>query len=184
MLLSDVMEEIIEKAPHTLSPQSIVRKINQVRDKLIRTYGRDVVPYRMDIQEGLAEYPWPYSPGSIVNVLVDGVRYPYGQFNARQGRYFYILTGTIGIYPTPTKDIEQGLTIFHKKTLTPLTLNDMNAEIGFDPDYDMLVVYGVLTDITSGNVAAEYKAKYEDILSDYLRANTEPEAYQIQVVDW
>lgn len=174
MLLSEAYEEIMEKVEGYPSPESIIRKINQARNRLIRTYGTDLVPYRMDLNAGQADYPWPYSPGSISHVLVDGKRYPLGQSQNHASRYFYMLAGVIGIYPTPEKSIPQGLTIFHKKTLTPLTLNDMNAEVGFDPDYDMLLVYGVLN----------MQEQYDLLLSDYLRASKSPEPYQIQVVEW
>lgn len=185
MLLSEAVEEILEKAPNYLSMPSLIRKINTVRNQLLRTYGKEVVPYRMDINAGSAEYPWPLPPGSIAYVLVDGHKWPMGQLNAASpSHYYYLLAGTIGLYPVPQEAILQGLTIFYKKTLVPLSVGDLNAEVGLDPDYDNLVVYGVLKDITSGAQAAEYAARYEAALNDYLRTATSPEAYQIQLGEW
>jgi hypothetical protein len=185
MLLSEAVDEVLEKSPAKFPMQSIIRKIDQVRNRLLRMYGKDIVPYRFDLLEGQAEYPWPLPMGAITNVLVQGVKYDFGQLNAYgRSRYYYFLNSSIGIYPTPAETIPEGVTVFYKRTLAPLTVNDLNGEVGFDTDYDMLVVYGALKDIAKGNEAAEYSSKYDDLLSDFLRAGTTPEPYQIQVGDW
>ncbi len=185
MLLNDLVEEIQEKAPNFLSMTSIIRKINTVRGQLLRMYGTDVVPLQMDLLTGQALYPWPYPAGSITNVLVNEVSYPMGQLNAlTKARYYYLMSGAIGLYPVPEGDVPQGLTVLYKKSMAPLGLGDLDADVGFDQDYDMLIAYGALKDITNGNAAVEYAAKYGAMLDDYLRASTSPEAYQIPEVRW
>lgn len=185
MLLNELIEEIQEKAPNYLSLQSIIRKINSERGQLLRLYGTDVVPMQMDLLAGQGVYPWPYPAGSIQHVLVSGVAYPMGQLNSlSKAKYYYFLAGSIGIYPVPEVTETQGLTILYKKSLVPLSLNDLDADVGFDPDYDMLIAYGVLKDITNGSTSVEYTAKYGAMLDDYLRASTSPEAYQIPEVRW
>lgn len=182
MLLSEAVEEIQEKAPNFLSMQSIIRKVSNVRNQLVRIYGKEVVPMRMDLLAGVPVYPWTLPAGSIVNVLVNGVTYPFAQLNSpSRAKYYYLMAGSIGLHPAPTESDQQGLTILYNKTLVPLTINDLNAEIGFDMDFDMLVVYGVLKDMNAGN---EFAIKYTDMLNDYLRASTSPEAYQIPEVTW
>lgn len=188
MLLIEAVEEIQEKSTNYLSMESIVRKVNSARNQLIRQYGQEIVPYQMDLLEGIGSYPWSLPQGSIHTVLVDGVKWPFAQANQMVGsRYYYFIAGSIGLYPVPTENVERGLTILYNKTLAPLTVNDLNAELGFDMDYDMLIVYGVLKDMTIGSESAEYSIKYESMLNDYLRAtsNATPEAHTIITgVEW
>lgn len=185
MLLSEAIEEIQEKAPNYLSIESIIRKINTVRNQLIRIYGTEIVPMQMDLLEGVPTYPWKLPQGSISHVLVNGSEYPLSQLNAlTKSRYYYFLSEMIGIYPEPSETVEKGITILYNRIKAPLTVNALDAEIGFDMDYDMLIVYGVLKDMTSGSASAEYAVKYNDTLNDYLRASTSPEAYQIPEVRW
>ncbi|MNI93931.1 hypothetical protein D3C73_1519560 [compost metagenome] len=56
----------------------------------------------------------------------------------------------------------------------------MDKATGFDPDYDMLLVYGVLREITSGNEAQEYNNKYQQLLMDYTAANSGYETHQVK----
>ena len=186
MLLKEAIEEIQEKAPNFLSMTSLIRKINTARGQRLRNYGTDVVPMTMDLIEDKSTYPWPYPAGSIQHVLVNGAKYTLGQLNSltKRSLYYYLLAGTIGLFPTPTEDTVQGLMVMYKKSMAPLSLNDMDAEVGFDPDYDMLVVYSVLKDITNGGLSVEYTAKYSAMLDEYLGAQTSPEAYQIPEVEW
>lgn len=185
MLLSEAVEEIQEKVPNALSIQSIIRKISATRNRLLRIYGKEVVPMQMDLLEGVPVYPWLLPTGSIVNVLVNGVKWPYAHLNTLgASRYYYFLANSIGLHPAPTETVSQGLTILFNKSLAPLGVNDLNAEVGFDQDYDGLVVYGALKEMTTGAAAAEYTSKYNDMLNDYLRINTDPEAYQITEVSW
>lgn len=186
MLLVEAVEEIQEKSTNFLSMESIIRKISGVRNRLLRMYGNEVMPVQMDLLKGIPNYPWALPHGSIVSVLVNGVQWPYAQLNQMGGsRYYYFIAGSIGLFPTPVEDVPRGLTILINKTLVPLTVNDLNADVGFDMDYDMLVVYGVLKDIESGSAAAEFSAKYDLMLNDYLRVNTTPEAHQIMPeVSW
>ncbi|MNJ69320.1 hypothetical protein D3C77_656580 [compost metagenome] len=76
--------------------------------------------------------------------------------------------------PTPDEDITVGLKIFHIPVLPELTVNDMDGMTGFDPDYDMLLVYGVLREITGG-----YDDMYQQLLNDYKSANNGYEKYSV-----
>lgn len=203
MLLKEVVEEIQEKVPNYLAPDSIVRKVGFVRDKLIRTSGSwqqqtDVVSTTFDLVAGEAEYDLPCPPGNITEVMLwdtafrhsythgvgDYIRgIPQKQFNQRSNRlrpYYYLLAGKIGISPVPDYDAAYGVKIFHLPVLTPLTTAHMNDQTGFDPHFDMLLVYGVLREITNGSAAQEYDAKYQDLLQEYKRANNGGETYVIE----
>lgn len=186
--LIDAIEEIQERVQSTLTPKSIIRKINIIRDQLIRHYEDRVTLMTMDLLEGIPMYPLNIPVDSVVSVLVGGHHYPFAQFNGlkKTGVYYFIVDGALGIYPTPKEYKQQGLSIFFKKSLPKLSEEDFQSEIGLDKDFDMLVVWGVLKDITNGNDHYEYKSKYNDLLHEFLAttSNAEPAAYQIVSEGW
>lgn len=189
MLVQEVVDEIIEKLPNnTLSVQSILRKITVVRDNLIRNFGgsqqqSEAVVSTMDLLDGQSQYPLPCPPGNVVEVEVKGLystppndcwnRIPVRQFNeADYGPYYYFLSGTIGLVPSPCADVTQGLKIFHTPVLAPLGTGDLNGATGFDPNYDMVLVYGVLRESTMGAESEQYDIKYKQWERDYKVANS------------
>lgn len=169
MLLSEVVEEITEKSPINLSPASIVRKVSQLRKQIIRNYCSDIDESALDLEEGLAQYPLPCSQDRIKEVTVKGCRYDRGSLgDSVPCQYYYILNETIGIYPTPTETVEEGILIFHAKNPTDLTLGDMNDEAGLN-EYDMLLVWGVLQDVDPDKQV--YKNRYNELFTEYWAAN-------------
>lgn len=220
MLVKDVVEEIIEKLPsNTVSIQSILRKITNVRDTLIRNYGpaqrqSDAIVSELDLLQGIGEYPLPCPPGNVVDVEILGTRngpysscensggwtrppvypikseptiindcwfrLPYRQFDERyNGPYYYFLSGTIGIHPKSCESIPRGIKIFHIPVVSSLSVGDMNGPTGFDPNFDMVLVYGVLKDMVSGPQSSEYEEKYKQWLYDYQTANSGWERYVV-----
>lgn len=196
MLLKDVVEEITEKAPNFLSPASIVRKVSQVRDRLVRNFGSaqqqsNVVCTAIDLVKDKALYVLPCPPGSVVDVDVkmdsfhndnDGWRrIPLRQFNERlkEKPYYYFSGDRIGIVPNPEVDTPEGIKIFHAEVLRELALADMDGPTGFDPDFDMVLVYGVLKEITSGKESEEFDYKYRQVLNEYETANNGYERYSV-----
>lgn len=189
MYLREVVEEVSEKSPNYLSVSSIIRKVTQVRDKLMRMttasqQQTDPVIYEMDLLEGQGEYPLPCSPSSVQEVVVSCEAYsgegtrrlPYRQFDEKdKGPYYYFLNKIIGIVPMPKHTVTKGLQIFYSQTLPPLTTNDMNGPTGFDQNFDMLLVYGVLVDM--GNT--QYKDQYDEWLYEYKQANSGMERYVV-----
>lgn len=189
MKVSDVIEEIIEKSPHTLSPASVLRKITQVRDRLLRNLGSaqqqsETVCTAIDLVKDQPAYtlPCPQSSVTEVTMLRDDVyvRLPLRQFHSASIKpYHYFQAGQIGIVPTPDTDVAYGIKVFHAPVLYPLRLEDMDKDTGFDPDYDMLLVYGVLREITSGNEAEEYNNKYLQLYNEYQTASNGYERYVV-----
>lgn len=204
MKLSEVVAEIAEKAPNVLSPESIVRKITFVRDKLIRTSGSwqqqtDNVSTVYDLTAGVSQYPLPAPPGNIEEVMVYDSAFralyvegggnwrralPQKQFDQESCSwlqpYYYYESGYLNLVPTPEYDAPYGIKIFHRPVLDDLTTAGMNGPTGFDPDFDMVLVYGVLREITNGAAAQEYDAKYQDVLRDYKSANNGGETYVVK----
>lgn len=189
MLVRDVVEEIQEKVPNHLSPQSILRKITQVRDRILRDAGSaqqqaETVCTAIDLIAGKAQYILPCPPSNVVDVDVflngDWRRLTLRQLHQDSVKpYYYFQSGLIGLVPTPDEDVAVSLKIFHIPILLPLGLSDMDGMTGFDPDYDMVLVYGVLREITNGSAAQEYDAKYQTLLADYKAANNGFEKYVI-----
>lgn len=196
MLLKDVVEEITEKAPNFLSPASIVRKVSQVRDRLVRNLGSaqqqsNVVCTAIDLVKDKALYVLPCPPSNVVDVDVymsafdndeDGWRrIPLRQFNERlkEKPYYYFSGDYIGIVPNPEVDTPEGIKIFHAEVLRTLTLADMDGPTGFDPDFDMVLVYGVLKEITTGKESEEFDYKYRQVLNQYETANNGYERYSV-----
>lgn len=229
MNVQDVVDEIIEKLNwtnpnHGLSVESIIRKITQVRDDLIRNYGpaqqqSEVTVTQFDLVQDLAQYPLPCPAGNVIEVEVKGLwsgyyygfacggednwqqpmtyntgsptdamtdskdcwfRMPHKQFDEHYfGPYYYFLSGTIGLVPKPHKDVVGGLKIFHIPVLSKLSVDAMQGPTGFDPNFDMVLVYGVLKDATTGSQSAELTAKYREWLNDYQQANSGYERYTV-----
>jgi len=230
MILRDVVEEITERMnwanpDYALSMQSILRKITQVRDDLIRNYGgaqrqSEPIVTQYDLIKDKSQYPLPCPPGNVVDVDVKGLWYgyyygyfcecqenwqqpmtyntgtptddmptddkkcwfrmPYRQFDEHYfGPYYYFLSGTIGLMPKPCQDVPGGLKIFHIPVLAPLTVEDLNGPTGFDPNYDMVLVFGVLKDVVTGAQAAEFNEKYKQWVYEYKTANSGWERYVV-----
>lgn len=208
MYVREVVEEIQEKNKNFLTPTSILRKITQVRDRLLRNLGSgqqqtDVVCTAFDLIKDKKLYPLPAPAGAITAVTVNYRPDEYysdtgyhedrdrgwytlqqKQFDESEGwrPYYYVVGGKIGLSHPTRMDVATGIKIFHKPIILPFKLQDLNGDIptGFDPDFDMVLVYGVLKDITYGNEASEFQAKYQELYNEYVRANNGYETYQIK----
>lgn len=192
MLLSDIVEEILEKVGNgpgrNVSMASIVRKVDQKQKEIFRQYSNnDDDMAVLDILEGIAEYPLPCEPGNITSVYVNDQRIP---FRARNDytmvTYYYLLNRTIGLYlygsMAPSQTMEMGLKIFHKHVPPTLTVNDLNGEPEIEDAYRMLLAYGVLIDLAEPQMTGKYKDAYRELLSDYVTATRDPESNAISEV--
>lgn len=197
MLLREVVEEITEKLPPevSVSPESIVRKVTQIRDQLLRNYGpaqrqSGTLCVYIDLHEGQSLYYPLCPPDGVVEVAIlntayggngEWVRIPHRQFDERtQKPYYYFVAGKIGLYPPPTHFAAGGMKIFYVPVLKPLTTEDMDKPTGFDPDFDMLLVYGVLNDVTIEPVSNQWYEKYQTLLSEYISATNGYERYVVK----
>ncbi|MFX3633722.1 MAG: hypothetical protein ACE3L7_25555 [Candidatus Pristimantibacillus sp.] len=192
MILSDIVEEILEKVGdgngRSISMKSIVRKVDQKQKQILRQHGNnndDVAV--LDILEGIAEYPLPCASGNITSVYVNNHRIPLRQRNDYTlASYYYLLDGTIGLYLysklMPTETILQGLKIFHKHVPATLTVGDLNAEPNIEEDYRMLLVYGVLIDIAEPSMIGRYQEAYDSLLQEFVASTRDPESTQISEV--
>lgn len=183
MFVYEIMEEIAEKSGHYLSPESILRKINQSQANIFRNYVKAPTYSKLDLQEGLSEYPLPRPMGTILRVVSDDHELKYSSLNEfNQSKYYYILDGTIGLSDTPKADVSGGLMIFHKKAPHELNINDMEAEPDLEGDYHMLLVYGPLYDLLKGNESVEHKNRYDLLLEEFKQANSLPSTQQTKTI--
>ena len=105
----------------------------------------------------------------------DVIRLPYRQFhNESKKPYYYIQSGMIGIVLSTETEYQGLIKIFHLPVLPPLGLSDMDSNTGFDPDYDMLLVYGVLREIDSN-----FEDNYQQLLHEYKTVNNGYEKHSI-----
>ena len=84
--------------------------------------------------------------------------------------YYYFVSGKIGVYPPPMYDTFYGIKIFFTPVMRPLTTDDLNYGTGFDPNFDMLLVYGVLKDILPDNNA--FYNRYQELYEEYRSATS------------
>lgn len=200
MLVQEIVEEIVEKIPENTMPiTSILRKITQVRDRLLRNLSpaqaqSDVLNQAFDLTagNGLTELICP--PGNVTEVAIrnaiytnqsfddderDWRRIPLRQFDERtRGPYYYFVAGQIGIYPPPIYDTFYGIKIFYTAIIGELTLDDLNKGSGFDPDFDMLLVYGVLKDMMPDN--GNFYNRYQELFKEYTSATSGYERYVVK----
>ncbi|MEK5469338.1 hypothetical protein MKY64_30505 [Paenibacillus sp. FSL R7-0210] len=200
MLVQEIVEEIIEKLPENHTPVvSLLRKITQVRDRLLRNLSpaqaqSDVLNQSFDLTAGNGLTDLICPPGNVTEVAIrnaiytnqtynedalDWRRIPLRQLNERErGPYYYFVSGQIGVYPPPVYDTFYGIKIFYTAVLGELTLDDLNNGSGFDPDFDMLLVYGVLKDIMPDN--GNFDARYQQLYREYTSATSGYERYVVK----
>jgi hypothetical protein len=200
MLVQDIVEEIVEKIPENTMPiTSLLRKITQVRDRLLRNLSpaqdqSDVLNQSFDLTAGNGLTDLICPPGNITEVAIrnaiytnqtfddderDWSRIPLRQFDEHTHRpYYYFVAGQIGVYPPPVYDTFYGIKIFYTAIIGELTLDDLNNGSGFDPDFDMLLVYGVLKDIQPDN--GNFDARYQQLFREYTSATSGYERYVVK----
>lgn len=200
MLVQEIIEEIVEKLPENTAPVvSILRKITQTRDRLLRNMSAsqmqsEALNQAFDVTAGETQFDLICPPGNVTEVAIrnaiytnqtfeddarDWSRIPLKHFNEQErGPYYYFVSGQIGIYPPPAYDTFYGIKIFYTTVLGELTLDDLNKGTGFDPDFDMLLVYGVLRDIQTNNES--FELRYQQIYSEYRRATNDYEKFVVQ----
>lgn len=189
MNLQEILDEISEKYPHGLSNDSVIRKINLVQNEIFRTVIRVKSMAIYKLQKDIFAYKLPFPQTNISDVVVNGVEYVYQDSKKESNIPFYYFIGKtgLGIYPTPDKDIENGLALFYFRYPTQLSVNDLNAVPDLDQDFHLLLVYGALVQICEAfnDVAMvnNFTSKYNGLLDECRKANdTTPDYLVIEDV--
>lgn len=185
MKLQEILAEISEKYPHGLSNDSVIRKINQVQNELFRTVSRVKTTAIYNLQKGIFAYTLPFPRSNLLDVVVQGREYIYQDSKKESNVPFYYFVGNdgIGLYPTPDKDVEDGLSLFYYLYPLQLSETDLNAVPDLDQDFHMLLVYGALTHITEDfndvSMVNNYTGKYNGLLTEFLKVNDETPDYPV-----
>lgn len=187
MNLGEMIAEIDENYPNSLSNDSKVRKISNLQKKLFRTVVKRTVTQTINMIADLAQYTLDFSPAKIREVLVEGKKYDYRQMEGDALSYFfYIEDNNLGIYPTPTETIADGIIIFRYQEPENLSSGNLNVIPDFDEDYHSVLIYGVCREMAltrindSSNVAEYFYMLYTRELEQYEIANQDTEPAQIQ----
>lgn len=187
MKLSEMIAEIDEAYPNSLSSDSKVLKINNLQTKLFRTVVKRTVTQTINMIEGIGQYILDFSPAKIREVLVNGKKYEYRQIESDALSYFfYIEDNNLGIYPTPTENISDGIIVFRYQEPLALSSSNLSAIPDFDEDYHSVLVYGVCREMAlsrindSSNIAEYFYMLYTRELEQYEIANQDTEPSQIQ----
>lgn len=186
MKLSEIIEEIAEKYPHSFSNTSVIRKINQIQNELFRTVYKSSTTAAYNLQKGVFAYTLPFPFSSLVDVVVNGSEYMY-QDTKKQARssayYYFIGKNGLGIYPTPDKDIVGGLYLFYNRAPVQLSENELSAVPEFDTDFHMMLVYGALAQIAENYMdiamVNNFTAKYNGMLIDFQKVDDSKPEYPI-----
>lgn len=123
MNVTEILSMIRLKYPHSYQDTDVIMMLNDIQKRIFRTMYKPEVLSTFDIVASNPFYPIPFSPENIIDVVVNGVEYPYQNIKYdSQGEYYYITNdNSIGLYPTPIADSVGGLTVFHYKEPSSLT---------------------------------------------------------------
>lgn len=173
MTLQEILDEISEKYPHGLTTESVVRKINQVQNELFRTTFKNPTVSVYSLLKNVFAYKIPFPKSSLLEVVVDGEEYNYQSIRRQSNRPYYYFVGanTLAIYPTPTENITDGMTLFHNKYPLQVVATELNIVPELDEDFHMLLVYGPLVQIAESfaDVAMvnNFTSKYNGIVQEF-----------------
>jgi hypothetical protein len=201
MYLREILDDIAERTGHTLTDESVARKVNNLQNQLFRLYVKDSDLSTWDILTGQAQYPLTFPWQDIQEVVIyneffngpwDGITNGHRR-SLRKGRvgeyskspYYYLLRDTIGIWPTPTADYTEGLQVIRRYLPSDLDINTIDAIPELNEEYHMLLVYGVVADIVDGQKRNEYMGRYMELLNQFRVSQIDPIPQQIiSVTGW
>lgn len=188
MNVQEILDEILEKYPHPLTQTNIITKINTLQKELFRTIYKPILTTTYDILATNPFYPITYSPSKVIDVLVDKEEYASINIKGESVSKFYWFTedNCIAIYPTPLKDILDGLMVFRYKEPAVLTVSNLSAVPDFDHDFHMLIVYRICKILAENykeyDIANGFITQINSVMDDFNKGKQEPDYIQIQGV--
>lgn len=189
MTLQEILDEISEKYPHSLTNASVIRKLNQVQNELFRTTFRVKTASIYDLQKGVFVYSLPFPQTNVIEVVVDGRELNYQDYRQKSNSPFYYFIGAtgLGIYPIPDEDIVSGLSIFYFRYPAQLSEAGLDAVPELDRDFHMLLVYGALAQIAEnyadGAMVNNFTERYNGLIEEFHKAiNETPKGLLIEDV--
>lgn len=188
MTLQEILNEIKQKYTHGLTDGDIITKINTIQKELFRTIYKPIVTTQYDLIADNPFYSITYSPSKVIDIVVDGDEYVSINIKGKADTNFYWFTDDdcIGLYPTPEKDIPDGLTVFRYKEPAVLTSGNLAAQPDFDHDFHMILVYRVCKQLAENyrdfDIVNGFISQLNGLLDDFNKGKQEPDYRQIQDV--
>lgn len=176
MTLQEVLDTIKMKYNHSYSNDQVVTMLNNIQTRLFRTLYKPETATIFDIIADNPFYPVDFPPENIFDVVVNGSEYPkqnikYQSYN----RYYYITEDNcIGLYPTPTEDITDGLTVFRYMDPDTLSASNLGSIPSLDPAWHMLLVYHVcreLAVIDKNDLFQVFATEITDLEKQFHKSN-------------
>lgn len=185
MTLQEILDEIKEKYPHNMSNDSVIRKINLIQNELFRTTFRVKTMRIFNLQKDVFAYTLPFPRSDLSDVVVEGKEYIYQDSKKESNIPFYYFIGKtgLGIYPTPEKDVEEGLALFYYDSPAQLTSSDLTVVPDLDKDFHLILVYGALVQIAEAyndvSMVNNFTSKYNGLITEFHKANDETPDYPV-----
>lgn len=185
MTLQEILDEIKEKYPHNMSNDSVIRKINLIQNELFRTTFRVKTMRIFNLQKDVFAYTLPFPRSDLSDVVVEGKEYIYQDSKKESNIPFYYFIGKtgLGIYPTPEKDVEEGLALFYYDSPAQLTSSDLTVVPDLDKDFHLILVYGALVQIAEAyndvSMVNNFTSKYNGLITEFHKANDEAPDYPV-----
>lgn len=182
-----VIDEADERYPNSLSTISKLRKVHIKERELFRTIYRVKTAVVYDILAGQPTYPLDFHVSKIIRVVWNGETTDYEEINNDQVEppFIYTYENSIGRYPTPEEDVEEGLFIYHWYEPWEPDESKLSSSIQFDPDFPMVLVYDLCKQMAEINrefdIANGFITQHNSQLDDFIKANPEPELPPMRV---
>ncbi|MMZ56996.1 hypothetical protein D1872_189100 [compost metagenome] len=138
-----------------------------------------------NLQKDVFAYTLPFPKSNLTDVVVDGQEYLYQDSKKSSNIPFYYFIGKtgLGIYPTPDKDVQEGLALFYYVYPDQLKETEMTAVPDLDNDFHQLLVYGALVQIAENfqDVAMvnNFTAKYNGLIQEFQKVDDETPDYHV-----
>lgn len=186
MTVEEILDAIAFKYPHSYANGDIIKIINRVQKELFRTLFKPETATQFDLIAENPFYTIDIPLQRIIEVVVDGEEYPQVNIRDKSLRRFYYKTeeNAIGIYPTPTEDVDGGLVVFHFMDPKVLTESDLGVEPEFDSAWHMMIVYRVCVELAEAardtDMITGFITQVNGLESEYYRDFTfEPSQIQM-----
>lgn len=178
LTVGEILEKVDTKYPNAHSFKQKISMINELQKNLFRTIYRVKSATVFDIIAGVYLYQLDFHHSKIISAIVDGKHIDYEDINDEKSGtpFLYTFGNALGIYPTPQRDVSSGLFIHHY--LEPKKLTNESDIPEFDPDFHMMLVYGVCIELAEDSndvdMVNNFTSKYNGLLDDFKKSKREP----------
>lgn len=191
MTFNEIIAELAMKYPHSLSNSQVAGRMDRVQKRIFRQLNTAKV-YTTTTTANTESYgngSWPKYARQYRKITIDDIEYDFwDQQSDKPDRYWYLnqTDYQIYVYPIPTVS---GLTIKLLTNTVPTTIStDPNAIPDLQPDFHMLLVYGVAKEIAEdmrdGSMATAFAVAFNDLYNDMMQAYQNPVSYVVREIPW